>query len=342
MSAFNVSQYFQLLRQQVMSPGAMESQYSVILDGENFDNWYRRLSKVISAFRIEFFEYFSNDGIVFSIPPEIQANEIYKQSVLNILDAAMETAILTSSTPVIREVIRDHISQHEEISALGIMKFLKNTYGTKKVNTNAKLFNQVKDIFDKPLDDKKKWVSKVIRLIISQTTTTNLASYESDIDRKAAIIKLQDNFEALALIAVCPEYQALCLTHLGRSEMINVKDVVSLISANSNSTQTTMIAASKGNQTGKRQQKPKCSACNQRHYLKDCPEFKKFFPNSPILKKSLNVTKNDSSDTRIKTNSTNIQHGWAASTSTNIKRDDWIFDSGSTIQICYFLRRKRL
>ena len=29
MSAFNVSQYFQLLRQQVMSPGAMESQYSV-------------------------------------------------------------------------------------------------------------------------------------------------------------------------------------------------------------------------------------------------------------------------------------------------------------------------
>lgn len=63
--------------------------------------------------------------------------------------------------------------------------------------------------------------------------------------------------------------------------MINVTDVVSLISTNSNLNQTAMIASSKFNKNGKRQQKPKCSACNQRHYLKDCPEFKKCFPELP-------------------------------------------------------------
>lgn len=75
------------------------------------------------------------------------------------------------------------------------------------MNIIAKLSNQVKDIFDKPLDDKKKWVAKTIRLIISQTITTNSAQYGSE--KKNAILKMQDNFEALALIAVCPDYQIL-------------------------------------------------------------------------------------------------------------------------------------
>ena len=62
------------------------------------------------------------------------------------------------------------------------------------MNIIAKLSNQVKDIFDKPLDDKKKWVAKTIRLIISQTITTNSAQYGSE--KKNAILKMQDNFEA--------------------------------------------------------------------------------------------------------------------------------------------------
>ena len=335
MSSFNVPQYFQLLRQQVMSPAAMESQYSIKLNGENFDKWYRRLSKIIAALRIEFFEYFNNDGMVTSIPPEIQANETFRISVLNILDTAMETAILTSSMPVIQDVIRDFISENDESSALELMRFLKKTYGTQKVNTTSKLFNQVKDIFNKPLDDKKKWVTKIISLIISQTIATNSAQYGSEIEKKNAIRMMQDNFEALALIGVCPEYQTLCLTHFGRAEMMNVADVVSLISTNSKQTETTMIASSGSNKNGKRTSKPRCFACNQRHFINECPEFKKHFPNSSIIKKYTNKTAQKGVDSsQLKTNQHRNEDAWISSTGTNVKHDNWIFDTGSTIHIC--------
>lgn len=97
-----------------MSPTAMESQCSIKLNGENFDKWYRCIFKIIADIRIELFEYFSNDGIVTNIPPEIQVHETFRMFALNILDTNMETAILTSSIPSIQVVIRDFMSENDE------------------------------------------------------------------------------------------------------------------------------------------------------------------------------------------------------------------------------------
>ena len=97
MSSFNVAEYFQLLRQQVTS--LLQLNLNTVL------NWMVKTStsgivvyrKSLLHFVLNFFEYFNNDGMVTSIPPEIQANETFRISVLNILDTATETTILTSS-----------------------------------------------------------------------------------------------------------------------------------------------------------------------------------------------------------------------------------------------------
>ena len=211
-----------------------------------------------------------------------------------------------------------------------MMNYLKENYGTLKVNQMAKVFNQSQEISNKSLQERITWAEKITELIKSQFLAVSSAVYESEDAREKAISKTQDHIEALFLMAANPTHQETCLSFLGRNDQITIKDVVSLISHNKGTNKTALIADAKSNNKGKKPKKH-CQVCNENHYLNECPEFRKAFPYASIIKKFL---KPNGTKESPMSNEKNYAAGWVASNNSNIKCDDWIFDSGSTLHIC--------
>ncbi|CCE65791.1 hypothetical protein TPHA_0M02170 [Tetrapisispora phaffii CBS 4417] len=316
------SQYAQVLTQQVMSPVANDFYFDVKLNGEdNFNFWYAPFSNKLSIIRLELFEYFENNGNVTTIPVEVQENSIIKKSVLNLLDTAVKAVILTSSEAHVQAVIRKYTSTHFNQSSIQVMAFLKETYGRVKVSTTAMLFNQNQSMFNKSIKEQHSWASKSLRTVAKQIIAAERGTYLSDSEKENNMQKVLDHFEALMLIALNPDHQATCLNLLGRNETINSSDVISVISNNvsANSTAMTASSRSRSQKAGTKQRKRKCQLCEKDHYLNECPRFKEAFPDAAIIKHYANK-KNDRS--------------WITAAETDINKDNWIFDNGSTVHIC--------
>lgn len=95
-----------------MSPVSNGSRFLIKLTEDNFENWRIGLSDTFSVIRIELYEYFERNGVVTTIPAEVQADAVLNQSVLKLLDNAIKTAIITSSEPSMQDVIRKYMSKH--------------------------------------------------------------------------------------------------------------------------------------------------------------------------------------------------------------------------------------
>lgn len=271
MSEFNISQYFQYLNQRVNDGIASECGLIIKLRGtKNFDAWYRLLSKSLPSVCIELSEYFRNDGIVTSIPIEIQNNEKLRKSVIDLLDYSLISIIVSNSEPSIQMVISRYLSSGVvNRTAFKLIKFLKEKYSLMEVRNTAELFNQNKEMFNKSLEEQSDWASKVINVIKTQLFAASSAVYESKSERDIAIINTQEHLESILLMALNPESQRDCLKFLFGHEKIRIQDVISVIRESNNI--NNKVVKSKPIKKGGKKKNPRCQMCNQSHPVGNCP-----------------------------------------------------------------------
>lgn len=235
-----------------------------------------------------------------------------------ILDNGMYMLIVNSVRDDIKKSFQHFYDKSETATARDVLVYLKQKYAGMKVRGYAEFVGQYKIVLGKSIKDQAEWAEKC---------ATYMLQYVQPREGDDITTSPEEKLAALLMFTFNPDKLKNLMSFIGKRDCVGLKEATELLKDATPMSHEIVLAANKSSKPPMKKAGTRgCYFCGGDHSIHQCKKMKDIHPDTYVYQ----AHKPKSADKR----SDDPLFGACAMTASTVGKNNWIFDSGSSIHVC--------